>query len=163
MTTKAEYLQTVVQHYIDAGNPWPAPLRDVAKWAIGRNLWAPPPMLIQAKCAEDLADALRSEYAFDPQGRKIRTKHAAIDPAHPEQGVLWADIRSASEEHMQRSFEMRRHQIIGDCKQLKLDIDSYNENQMPRTLVQMSFDFTDDLQYQPTFDDGSHQYRTAHH
>jgi hypothetical protein len=120
-------------------------------------------MLVEAKCAEDLADALRSEHAYDPQGRKIRTKHAAMDPAHPEQGVLWADIRTASEDHMRRSFEMRRAQIVGDCKQLKLDMDSYNENQMPRVLIQMSFDFTDDLQYQPTFDDGSHAYRSTHH
>lgn len=161
--TKAEYLQTVVQNYIDDGQTWPAPLRDVAKWAIRRNLWQPPLELVETKCAEDLATALRSEYAYDPQGRKIRTKHAAIDPKHPEQGVLWADIRTASEEHMQRSFEMRRNQIIGDCKQLKLDLDSYNENQLPVHPIQMSFDFTNDLQYQPTFDSSSSHYRSTHH
>jgi hypothetical protein len=161
--TKAEYLQTVVQNYIDDGQTWPAPLRAVARWAIQRNLWKAPLELVESKCAEDLATALRSEHAYDPQGRKIRTKHAAIDPKHPEQGVLWADIRTASEEHMQRSFEMRRSQIIGDCKQLKLDLDSFNENRKPVTPIQMNFDFTSDLNYQPTFNDHSNEYRSAHH
>ena len=161
--TKADYLQKVVERYIDEKNPWPASMKVVAKWAIARNLWSPPPQLTETRCAEELSDALRDEYAYDPQGRKIRTKHAAIDPAHPEQGVLWADIRTAPELHMQRSFDMRRNQIIGDCTQLKLDVDSYNENRTPVNPIQMSFDFTDELKYPKYEASENNHYRTATH
>ncbi len=32
-----------------------------------------------------------------------------------EQLVLWDDIRTASHNHMQRAFQQRRQQILGDC------------------------------------------------
>ena len=59
--------------------------------------------------------------------------------------VLWDDIRTASREHMQIAFQQRRQQIVGDCHQLKLDIDSYNENKNEGRPIKMVFDFTDDL------------------
>ena len=43
------------------------------------------------------------------------------------------------------SFQQRRQQILGDCKQLKNDADSYNENRQPSVKIQMIFDFTLDL------------------
>lgn len=42
-------------------------------------------------------------------------------------------------------FQQRRQQIIGDCRQLKTDVDSYNENYNSSEALQMIFDFTDDL------------------
>ena len=55
------------------------------------------------------------------------------------------DIRSASREHMEIAFQQRRQQIVGDCRQLKRDIDSYNENRCLERAIQASFDFTWDL------------------
>jgi hypothetical protein len=42
-------------------------------------------------------------------------------------------------------FQQRRQQIVRDCRQLKTDVDSYNENKTPRAPIQMVFDFTEDL------------------
>lgn len=42
--------------------------------------------------------------------------------------------------------QQRRQQILGDCKQLKSDTDSYNENRQPEIKMQMVFDFTLDLE-----------------
>ncbi len=46
---------------------------------------------------------------------------------------------------MQTAFQQRRQQIVGDCRQLKTDVDSYNENANPDTSIQMVFDFRQDL------------------
>ena len=60
--------------------------------------------------------------------------------------VLWADIRSATPDHMQVALQQRRHQIVGDCRQLKYDADSFNDNYNTSQPIQISFDFTRDLQ-----------------
>ena len=35
---------------------------------------------------------------------------------------------------------------MGDCKQLKTDLDSYNDNNPHGAQIQMTFNFTEDLQ-----------------
>lgn len=35
---------------------------------------------------------------------------------------------------------------MGDCRQLKADVDSYNDNRAPDAPIQMSFDFTADIE-----------------
>ena len=59
--------------------------------------------------------------------------------------ALWDDIRTAPREHMAIAFQQRRQQIVGDCGQLKADVDSYNENKIPQAPIKMVFDFTEDL------------------
>jgi hypothetical protein len=47
---------------------------------------------------------------------------------------------------MEIAFQQRRQQIVGDCRQLKADINSYNDNRSPDRPIQMSFDFTWDIE-----------------
>ena len=58
---------------------------------------------------------------------------------------MWADIRTAPRKHMDTAFRQRRGQILGECKQLKSDVDSYNQNASLGRPIPMIFDFTDDL------------------
>ena len=146
MTTKNEYLQQLIPLYQAAGNKWPASTRDVAQWAISTGKWAPHPSAVVSQCAEEIARALRDEFVTDEQGRKVRTKHAATYNEGQEQFVLWDDIRTASPKHMRLAFQQRRQQILGDCKQLKNDVDSYNENRTPIEPIQVVFDFGIDLE-----------------
>ena len=44
-----------------------------------------------------------------------------------------------------RSAQQRRRGVLGDCKQLKTDVDSYNDNNAHGAHIQMSFDFEPDL------------------
>ena len=143
--TQTEQLQDIVNAYIDSGSPWPASAKTVAAWAILTKRWAPQSTNLIAQCADLLARAMRDEYIEDPQGRRVRAKHAARFERAPEQTPLWADIRSASREHMQIAFQQRRQQIVGDCHQLKIDADSYNQNSNPSAPIQLVFDFTRDL------------------
>ena len=89
---------------------------------------------------------MREEYITDPQGRTVRAKHVARVERSGEQIALWADIRTANRQHMEIAFQQRRQQIVGDCRQLKADVDSYNENRNPGPPVQLVLDFTADVQ-----------------
>ena len=143
--TYSEQLQRLAEQYRDAGRPWPATMRQVAAWAIEEGLWKPQRGTLISRLAEELSRALREEYITDPQGRSVRAKHAARVKQEGENLTLWDDIRTAPRVHMQMALQQRRQQIVGDCRQLKTDTDSYNENTNPGTPIQMVFDFTDDL------------------
>ncbi len=143
--TYAEQLQRIVADFRRAGRPWPATMRQVAAWALSEHRWRPQHDSLVSQCAEELARALREEYIVDPQGRTVRAKHAARLEVEGEQLVLWADIRTAARKHMEIAFQQRRQQIVGDCHQLKVDVDSFNENANMGRAIQMVFDFTEGL------------------
>lgn len=146
MSNYAHQMQDIVQAYRDAGERWPATAKDIAAWAVATNRWRAQPSSIISQCADHIAKAMREEYITDPQGRRVRTKHVANVLVDGEQIPLWADIRSAPRSHMASAFQQRRHQIVGDCRQLKVDMDSYNQNANEGPAIQMIFDFTLDLE-----------------
>lgn len=43
------------------------------------------------------------------------------------------------------SFQHRRKGIVGDCRQMKIDVDSYNDAHVEAEPIQIVFDFTMDL------------------
>ena len=142
----SEQMQEIVRQYQAAGEPWPAASRTIATWAIRNKLWQPQPSAIISQCADQLSRALREEYRTDPQGRRVRAKHPAPMCQGGKQMLLWDDIKTASRDHMHTAFQTRRRQIVGDCHQLKTDIDSYNDNYNVGQTIPMVFDFTQDLQ-----------------
>ena len=146
MASSTEKLQKVVRYYREDGQPWPASSRAIAAWVISQELWKPQPGALVSQCAAQVSRALRGEYITDPQGRRVRSKHSARIEKDGEQLVLWDDIRTASRSHMRVAFQQRRQQIVGDCHQLKMDVESFNQNQNPSHPIQLSFDFTRDLE-----------------
>ena len=141
-----EQLQRLVGQYREAGMPWPATKQEIAAWAIAQGLWKPAPASLVKQLGDQIGQAMREEYHIDPQGRSVRSKHAA---RLPQEGVQvsfkWDDIRTADHTFMHVAFQHRRHAIVGDCKQLKADVDSYNENRQPSKPVQLILDFTQDV------------------
>lgn len=147
--TKLEYLQDIVNDYILAGERWPADRRTIAAWAVRNKRWEPPPKTRIDQCAQELAEAMRAEMETDPQGRSVRAKHCAKITEQDEAGkivqkTLWFG-RSAPPDLMHISFQQRRKAILGDNRQLKLDQDSYNENNAYGAQIQLSFNYEDDL------------------
>lgn len=139
-----EQLQNIANKYSTSGEPWPASARQIAAWAIRKGLWAPQPASLITRCADEIAEAMRDEYMRDPQGRSVRVKHAAL-PKDGSRQMVWADIRTAPREHMAVAFQLRRQHILGECRQLKSDVDSYNENRVPGEPIQLVLDFTTDV------------------
>jgi actin-related protein len=48
-------------------------------------------------------------------------------------------------DHMEVSFKQRRAQVVGDCHQLKNDVDYYTEKTPDEKPIKMAWDFTDDM------------------
>lgn len=146
MSSFNEQLLHIVDEYRAAGEPWPATAKQMAAFALTRKLYEPHKGRLLSMVAEEFSRAMREQYIKDPQGRSVRAKHVARLVVEGEQRRLWDNIDTAEPEFMQVALQQRRQQIVGDCSQLKTDTDSYNENWNSAADIQMSFDFTADVE-----------------
>lgn len=138
-------MQAIVREYRLAGRAWPASSRTIAAWAITTKRWELTESAAVGKCAEDLSRAMREEMMTDLRGRRVRTKHPVMIRNEGEQTAFWDDIRTAPRRHMEMSFAQRRNQIVGDCRQLHVDVDSYNDAHSREDPIQIVLDFTNDV------------------
>lgn len=145
MATYNRQMQKIVADYRASGEVWPAGTKTIAAWAIRTGRWELPESAAINVCAEDLQSAMREEYTTDKRGRRVRLLHPATIRREGKQFVLWDDIRTAPRHHMHLSFQQRRRGIVGDVRQLKIDVDSYNDARPDEENIQMDFDFTMDL------------------
>ncbi len=53
---------------------------------------------------------------------------------------------TAQTDEIELAFQYGRRLIVGNCKQLRTDVDSYNDNNKAGHYVEVDFDFTPDLQ-----------------
>lgn len=147
-TTKnySDAMLDIVHQYLRVGGTEPIDLDELARYAIANDLWMKHRSTLVQLCKRDLSRALREQFHSDPQGRQVRTFHATKShSAGGEQQVFWADLRTAPLEHVELAFQQRRSQIVGDCRQLKIDVDSYNENNVKGGRYQLLLDFADDV------------------
>lgn len=144
MTYKKQ-MQKIVEDYRAEGEPWPTSAKGIADWAIKTGRWELPPAAIRRRCADDIASAMREEYMTDRKGRRVRLLHPAPLLTSPDHTPIWDDIRTAPRGHMELSFQHRRVGIVGDCRQFKVDVDSYNDAHPAEETIQIVFDFTMDL------------------
>ncbi|MCJ2530737.1 MAG: hypothetical protein LN413_00245 [Candidatus Thermoplasmatota archaeon] len=146
-----EHLQEIVREYEREFPEWDGNLSDVASWALQTRRFSPPPLGTVSRVQKLISSALRIETFRDPQGRTVRKNHAVrVTVESPEgkkvQRFLWKSWETASQEHMQASFQGRRMRIYDDCRKLKTDADSWNENKgAGGEPIQLLFDFTYDL------------------
>jgi hypothetical protein len=147
--TKREALQELVEQYRNENHVDSVNLEEAAAWMLRHKHWQPRLKKQIDILKEELSEALREEFFHDPQGRRVRKKHAqkifTLQNDMPKQLVLWHDITTATRPQMQACSQQRRQGIVMDCKQLKTDIDSYNENFNKSVPIKMLWDFTDDL------------------
>ena len=145
MTTYVKQMQRIVDEYRLAGLPWPTSAKSIADWAITTGRWELPAAAIRRRCADDIASAMREEYMTDRKGRRVRLLHPAPLLTEGQTEMVWDDIRTASRSHMQISFQHRRKGIVGDCRQMKVDVDSYNDAHPEEKQIEIVFDFAMDL------------------
>jgi len=148
--SKTQHLQAIVNAFAKATGATRIDMREVASWAIRNGMWQPSRKDAIKQCAHELARAARDEFYVDPQNRHVRKKHALriqmLEDDGEKQLSLWVDITTSSREDMQMSFQQRRQYIVGDCRQLRTDLESFNENYNRGAPIQLSFDFTEDLE-----------------
>ncbi len=120
----------------------------VAEWAYQRGLHKPSIRTVVSAIAADISQFFREEYRINGAGQRYRAKHAARIKKGDKTMSLWADMDDASapRDHFVRSFAQRRQQIVGDCFQLKTDVDVYNEKNTEQRPIQVPLDFTLDVE-----------------
>jgi hypothetical protein len=145
MSTYNEQLQNIWHRYEREHGGTPAPPREVVAWGLKRGLLERPRIDPMEVLAGDMARALREEYRTDETGRRYRVNHAVRITRGGVQMSLWAELDSAPRDYMVKAFAQRRRQIVGDCVQLKTDVDVYNDKHTDAEPIQVVLDFTEDV------------------
>ncbi len=146
MASYKEEMQKFWALYHEAGHSGPSTAKDVAAWAYDQGLWRPRTSDVIDVLAEDLARAWREEYGTDKCGRRYRKKHPVRVTENGQTRFEWDEMDTAPRPHMELAFAQRRQQIVGDCVQLKVDVDVYNDKNPEQEPIQPVFDFTNDIE-----------------
>jgi hypothetical protein len=146
MTTRAEQLQRAWHLFEAERGHVPASAREASVWAVERGLIGLPEVDPYDVLADDMARALREEYATDKEGRRYRVNHAVRITRRGVQYTMWAMLQTASRPHMQRAFTQRREQVVGDLVQLATDVAVYNDMNKGAEPIQLILDFTHDVE-----------------
>lgn len=145
MASFQHQMQDIFKKYQAEVSAAPVDLKEVGAWAIKNKLWAPRPIEMHAQFAKEMAEALAEEYRTDRKGRRYRSKLAVVTNKDGRQGSLWGDIDTAPRSHVEKSVAQRRRQIVGDCYQLRVDVDHYNDAHPTEEQLLLRLDFTDDV------------------
>ena len=145
MATRNEQFADILDRYLDEVNSQPVSLDEVAEWALRERLFSPEPRDLKKICRDAIAQGARSQKRFDGK-RWYRAKHSVRTNVGGVQLNLWADIdKNASHSFMEKSIGQRRHGIVDDCFQMKMDADHFNEANPHLEPIQPVLDFSDDV------------------
>lgn len=150
MSTKAEKLQGIWHEYEKQNGHIPSGTREVIEWAVKRGLLDLPEIDRHDVLAGQMASALRGEVHTDAAGRRYRVNHAVRITKNGVQKTFWAEMNYAPREHMEKAFAQRREQVVGDCLQLRTDVDVYNDMNADSPPIQLVLDFTEDVEERMT-------------
>ncbi len=146
MSKYNEQLQHIWHQYQTEKGDIPSGTHEVVKWGVGKGLLTLPEIDPLDKLAEDMANALREEYRKDKYGRRYRVNHAVRITKFGVQYTFWGDLDHADRPFMEKSYALRRKQIVGDCMQLKTDVDVYNDMHPDQEPIQIILDFSKDVE-----------------
>jgi hypothetical protein len=145
MASKNERYQAVWREFEQKNGHVPVTLREAVEWGVRLGKLSLPDVDPYDILSEDMSKALREEYKTDRKGRRYRVNHAVRVTRGGVQYTFWAVMGFAPPQHMERAFAQRREQIVGDCVQLKTDVDAYNDMAKPEMPLQIVLDFTEDV------------------
>ena len=145
MATFNEQVIRIVEDYRAQGNEWPPTRDQIAEWAVAHDKYQLTRGMAVRQCAEAVAKAMNLEHIRDQKGRSVRKYYAARISENGQQVIRWDDW-NADRSFMEIEAANRRNQILGGCRQLKDDVDSYNERVCPNQPIQIEFDFRTDLE-----------------
>ena len=140
-----EQILKIVEDYRNAGEPWPATRDQIAEWAVARDRYQLTRGMAVRQCAEKISRAMCVEHVRDKKGRSIRKYYAARIRENGQLIMKWDDL-NAERPFMEMAAANRRNQILGQCWQLKNDMDSYSERKCPADPIQLDFNFNIDLE-----------------
>jgi hypothetical protein len=145
MAKLSEQLLKIVEDYRNSGGEWPATRDQIAEWAVANERYQLTRGMAVNQCAEKIGRAMGLEHVKDKRGRSIRKYYAAPIRENGQLVMKWDDL-NAERPFMEVAAANRRNQILGQCWQLKSDMDSYSERRCPEEPIQMDFNFNVDLE-----------------
>src|SRR6266849_5404460 len=146
MATRHEKLQQAWHRYDGDQEHQPTSARQAVEWAVAEGLLELPQIDPYDVLAGDMAEALRAEIQTDEKGRRCRVNHAVRVTKGGVQYTFWGALGFAPHSHMERAFAQRRDQIVGDCLQLKTDVEVYNDmNRGKQPEIQLILNFEGDV------------------
>jgi hypothetical protein len=134
---KSEQMLDIVHRFLAAGGEEPADLDELATFAIENGHWGRRGIrdLQRKLCKREFSRAFREQYHTDTQGRHVRTFYAKAEyKGEGKQTTLWGDMRTADEDFAISAFQQRRVRMVGDCRQLKIDVDIQRQQHSQRLL-----------------------------
>lgn len=149
MTAYANQVKAYIEQYkAEFGGDGLLDPHEVAEWAYKRGLHKPSIRTVVDAIASDISQFFREEFRTNQDGQRYRAKHAVRFKKGDKTMSLWADMddEKAPRDHFVRSFAQRRQQIVGDCFQLKTDVDVYNGKNATAQPIQVPLDFTLDVE-----------------
>jgi hypothetical protein len=152
MTAFNDQLLKIVEDYRAAGGSWPATREQIAEWAVAHDRYELTRGMAVSQCAERISRAMGLDHVRDKKGRSVRKYYAARIRENGQLVMKWDDL-NANRPFMEVAAANRRNQVLGQCSQLKNDIDSYNERRCPDNPIQMDFNFNIDLEELGQLDD----------
>jgi hypothetical protein len=145
MATLNEQLLEIVEDYRTAGGAWPATREQISEWAVANERYELTRGMAVRQCAERIGRAMGLEHVKDKRGRSVRKYYAARIREDGQLVMKWDDW-NAPRSFMEVAAANRRNQILGQCCQLKNDMDSYSDRHCPEKPIQMDFNFNIDLE-----------------
>jgi hypothetical protein len=143
----------VLEKYREAFPDEPLPLdpAKAATWAYENDLWVPKETDPREVLRRKLCRALRHQYLLDPQGREVRANYASVEEVMthdgPKRRAQFYPIFKAPPEVARQALALDRRQALATVQQMKLDFDSYNDNnEFGATLPALDLDFNKDIE-----------------
>lgn len=149
MSAYANQVKSYIERYqAEVGDDGLLDPHAVAEWAYQRGLHKPSLRTVVDAIASDISQFFREEFRTNADGQRYRAKHAVRFKRGDKTMSLWADMDDdkAPRAHFVKSFAQRRQQIVGDCYQLKTDVDVYNGKDVAQPPIQLPLDFTLDVE-----------------
>jgi hypothetical protein len=145
MSKFQDQLIKIVEDYRASGQPWPASREQIAEWAVEHERYQLTRGMAVSQCAEKISRAMGLEHIRDRKGRSVRKYYAARIRENGQLVMKWDDL-NAERPFMEVAAANRRNQVLGQCWQLKQDMDSYSERRCPDRPIQIDFNFNVDLE-----------------
>lgn len=140
-----EQMLRIIDDYRADGQPWPATRDEIGEWAVANDRYQLTRGMAARQCAEKISRAMCIEHVKDNKGRSVRKFYAARMRENGQLTMKWDDL-NADRPFMEMASANRRNQILGQCWQLKNDMDSYTDRKCPDNPIQMDFNFNIDLE-----------------
>jgi len=139
--TKRDQLIRIVDEYRAEHDNSPATSREMGDWAVETRRYKLPPFATQRRCAEELSEVMGLDMFTAPSGRRVRRMHAWRD----QQRTLWDNMNTITRDNMSLALAYRRNTVVGEVKQMKIDLDYFNDLHPDDLALQMSFNLENDL------------------